>query len=714
MAFARLVVLEGPDIGSQFEVPMRGGGIGRDPDNLVCLSDPAVSRTHCTLAWKSGHIAVLDGGSRNRTLVNGQPVSTHLLTEGDEITVGNTRLAYLPYQEAQAAIRRSVQYRVTAEVGTRELLQAQLSDRGHSGYGRAHRHLTALARLGDRLRALDADEHSQGLGRIACEAMREMLDARRSFLFLLESGGRLTLKTAAVMRGVDTGGDADGDIDREAMERVMRQGTALALEVSGGVGSAIMVPLFGAAAVAAAGRTAVPSPIGILYSECITGPQRTPAPLSSSTAVQSASPYDGQDVLAAACLAHIVSAALVAEQARQVLSQENQALSRQLGHSRKFVGGSPAAHAVLDFVAKVGPSGATVLLTGESGSGKEMVARAIHEASRRRHGPFVAINCAALSENLIESELFGHEKGAFTGAAEKKIGRFELAHRGSLFLDEVGEMSLNCQTKFLRVLEEQVFERVGGGKPITVDVRVVAATNRNLADMVRAGRFREDLYYRLSVIHTVVPPLRARVADIPVLAEHFLAQLRTQVSRRIRGFAPETMEALMRHPWPGNVRELRNAVERAIVLGDGELIMPQHLPPPLSGEAELWAGVTTAMPGATAGTMTGTMTGTAVDGSIAHAAQAVEAAVRYAAGASASEAPDAAAAAVPPSPLSTSASSLPTGTSAVRPRPLRDLERDGILAALRATGGNKVQAAAILQIDRSTLYKKIRDYDIKL
>ena len=218
------------------------------------------------------------------------------------------------------------------------------------------------------------------------------------------------------------------------------------------------------------------------------------------------------------------------------------------------------------------PTDATVLLGGESGAGKEMVARALHRGSRRAAGPCVAVNCAALTETLIESELFGHEKGAFTGATDKKIGRFEAADKGTLFLDEIGEMPLALQTKILRVLEERRFERVGGTKSIAVDVRLIAATNRDLPDLARRGLFREDLYYRLSVIHAIVPPLRERADDIPLLAEHFLTRMRQQVGRRVRGFRPEAMAALVAHPWPGNVRELRNAIERAVVLGRGDYI----------------------------------------------------------------------------------------------------------------------------------------------
>jgi DNA-binding NtrC family response regulator len=312
-----------------------------------------------------------------------------------------------------------------------------------------------------------------------------------------------------------------------------------------------------------------------------------------------------------------------------------------------------------------------------------MVARAIHRASRRAKGPCVAVNCAALTETLIESELFGHEKGAFTGATDKKAGRFEMADRGTLFLDEVGELPLGLQTKFLRVLEERRFERVGGQKAIDVDVRVVAATNRDLAEMVKRGTFREDLYYRLSVIHVEVPPLRERLDDVPLLAEHFLARFRTQAARRVSGFSPEALAVMTRYAWPGNVRELRNAIERAIVLGDREQIMAPDLPPQLLAQGQPVRQRTSSPT---------PPLGSSISTSVA---------------------------AVPtPPPMPSVNVTIDPTPPAVAHRPavaksLRELEREGILVALAATGGNKAQAAAILEIDRSTLYKKLKDYDIE-
>jgi transcriptional regulator with GAF, ATPase, and Fis domain len=254
------------------------------------------------------------------------------------------------------------------------------------------------------------------------------------------------------------------------------------------------------------------------------------------------------------------------------LSAENKSLKDQLRIETELVGESQGLNTIVSQVGRVGETKATVLIRGESGVGKELVARAIHSNSPRRDGPFVCLNCAALTETLLESELFGHEKGAFTGATERMIGKFEAADQGTIFLDEIGEMALSTQAKFLRVLEGHPFERVGGNTAIKADVRVVAATNRPLEDAVRAGTFRRDLFFRLQVVQLDVPPLRDRTPDIPILAEYFLRRFVRETGRKIRDFAPEAMEKLSVYRWPGNVRELRNVIERAVALGSGPLI----------------------------------------------------------------------------------------------------------------------------------------------
>jgi len=243
-----------------------------------------------------------------------------------------------------------------------------------------------------------------------------------------------------------------------------------------------------------------------------------------------------------------------------------------------FVGESPAITRVLDAIRQVAPSRATVLITGESGTGKELAAHAIHQLSPRRRGPFIAVHCAALSPQLLESELFGHEKGSFTGATERRIGRFEQAAGGTLFLDEIGEIDAATQVKILRVLGERVFERVGGNKPIQADVRLVAATNRDLARLVAEGKFREDLYFRLNVVQLHLPPLRDRSEDIPLLAEHFLRQAARENEKPVRELTADAMKCLLAYSWPGNVRELRAAIEHGVVMANGPKITLRDLP----------------------------------------------------------------------------------------------------------------------------------------
>jgi DNA-binding NtrC family response regulator len=255
------------------------------------------------------------------------------------------------------------------------------------------------------------------------------------------------------------------------------------------------------------------------------------------------------------------------------LRNENQKLRGRVATDFAMIGKGAAMRAIFDKVAKTAPTTGRVLITGENGTGKELVARAVHEHSKRVDGPFVKLNCAAIPSELIESELFGHEKGAFTGATQQRRGKFELADGGTLFLDEIGDMNPSAQAKVLRVLQENELERVGGGETIKVDVRVVAATNKDLQAEIAAGRFREDLYYRLAVVPIELPPLRGRREDIPQLVEHFVEQVCSDNGRRLKKLAPSAMTLVMQHEWPGNVRELKNVVERlAILTGDAEVI----------------------------------------------------------------------------------------------------------------------------------------------
>ena len=261
---------------------------------------------------------------------------------------------------------------------------------------------------------------------------------------------------------------------------------------------------------------------------------------------------------------------------------EMQVLRRRLGQFDSggvgLIGNSPPMRRAMELVEKVAPSKASVVITGQSGTGKEMVARAIHQLSPRRDRPFIAINCSAIPASLIESEMFGHERGAFTGADQRRLGAWELADGGTLFLDEVGEIPIELQAKFLRVLEEERLRRLGGKSEITVDVRVISATNRDLKAEIKGGRFREDLYFRLNVFHISLAPLKERREDIPVLVQHFIDRFGRDAGKKLQGVSPQAMKLLTDYAWPGNIRELRNTLERAVILGGGGVIDTEHLP----------------------------------------------------------------------------------------------------------------------------------------
>lgn len=325
---------------------------------------------------------------------------------------------------------------------------------------------------------------------------------------------------------------------------------------------------------------------------------------------------------------------------------ENVELRERLGIRSEIIGRSPAIRAVTEEIARAAASNATVLIRGESGVGKELVARGVHYNSPRRENVFVCLNCAALSADLLASELFGHERGAFTGATERKIGKFEAAHKGTLMLDEIGEMSPSLQAKFLRVLEGHPFERVGGSKPVKVDVRVIAATNRDLERDVAEGHFRRDLYFRLRVLEIVVPALRKRQEDIPLLADYFLKKFNAETGRKIKDFTPEAKDQLLHYLWPGNVRELKNVIERAVVLCRGQEIGPEDL----------------------------LLTKLATAGDTESPSSLDE---KYA------------------------------------PISLDEVERRHIFNTLNHTGWNKSKTASILGIERSTLDRKIRRYQLE-
>jgi Nif-specific regulatory protein len=291
----------------------------------------------------------------------------------------------------------------------------------------------------------------------------------------------------------------------------------------------------------------------------------------------------------ASCLSQSVRLRQLAQEETEKLKKENARLQEELKNihaPKNIIGTSKAMRVVYSLVEKVSPASTTVLLLGESGVGKEMVAQAIHYGSGRGVGPFIKFNCAAIPESLIESELFGHEKGAFTSASASRKGRFELADGGTIFLDEIGEIPLSTQTKLLRVLQEKEIERVGGSETISVNVRILAATNRNLEELIKEGRFREDLYYRLNVFPILVPPLRERKTDIILLADRFIEKFSAEHSKSVTQISPPAIDMLLAHHWPGNVRELENCIERAVILSSGSVIHSYNLPPSLQSSTQ--------------------------------------------------------------------------------------------------------------------------------
>jgi len=272
---------------------------------------------------------------------------------------------------------------------------------------------------------------------------------------------------------------------------------------------------------------------------------------------------------------------------RRRLLQENLDLRKRVERKYEMIGNSKVMQKIRERIAKVAPTNGRVLICGENGTGKELIARAIHKQGLRTHKPFVEVNCAAIPQELIESELFGHEKGAFTGATAKKPGKFELAHEGTLFLDEVGDMSLTTQAKVLRVLQEQKFERVGGSEVLEADFRLLAASNKNLEQEIEQENFREDLYYRLNVIPLYVPPLRERREDIPLLVNHFLQEFSLENGRRIKTITPEAVEMLAQYEWPGNIRELKNVIERLVIMVSSHVIRAGHIPSNILGKRRI-------------------------------------------------------------------------------------------------------------------------------
>jgi len=623
----RVVVLRGPDQGRAFQVTAQTT-IGRSSANSIQLSGEKISRRHATIALDGDFFVITDHGSRNGVLVNGRRVERAVLASGDQIEIGSSLLLFalddsedFPTQEmelkkegGQLRTRRpppapakipetgGQQTNIPEEGGREQPATRREPEKLPSGEpvffseeaAASARHFEESMIIGDdsapptqellqrlrdsnrKLKVLhdvsDAIQDISDTGELLHKILDFVLDvfeAQRAVILLYDQADGELRPASARNRTRTTARLAVSKTVVDYVARRMRSvisadaladprfdpSDSIALQE---INSVLCVPL-----------TSKGKSQGVLYVDNRHGMKR----------------FQQDDLRLLTIIARQAASAIDNARSYTDLRKEREELKRQVTEKYAIVGESASLQAVLEMVRQVAHVDTTVLILGETGSGKELIARAIHEESYRSGGPFVIVNCASMPESLLESELFGHEKGAFTGAVAAKVGRFELAHRGTIFLDEVGELGLGIQTKLLRAVENKTFDRVGGTKPVSADVRILAATNRDLARMVQEGTFRGDLYYRLAVVPISVPPLRERQDDIPRLAAHFLEGFARDIGRRLPRVSDQALKLMLAYAWPGNIRELKNAMERAILLNRTGVIEPDDLPPSITGAA---------------------------------------------------------------------------------------------------------------------------------
>jgi transcriptional regulator with GAF, ATPase, and Fis domain len=566
-AQVRLVAISGPLSGEVLPLTADGVRIGRDSSNDICLPDLALSRAHCTIGTANGTWRICDSQSSNGTFVNGVQVTDHQLNDRDRIALGgsvflfvvNAHPATIPpllERPIEPATRLPV-------VDTIYLGQAAEAPKT----ARAEHDLRSLLLISTTLNRITTEDELYGR---LLELLPGSLPAEQVALVVVGADGDSRIVDARQLAG------APVPVSQTVVTEALEQRAGL---LTCGDGSNFRAHADSVGSVVTESILCVPMVVrdralGALY-------------LTTSRV----NAFDTDHLQFATAVANV--AAIVLDNLRHVawLHRERARLQQDLEGDQSLVGRSAAMQRIYAVVAKVARSDATVLITGETGTGKELVARAVHFNGARAKRPFVAINCAALTESLLETELFGHERGAFTGAMTQKKGKLEVADGGTVFLDEVGELAPALQSKLLRALEVREFERVGGTRPVRVDIRLISATNRRLPDDVAAGRFRSDLYHRLHVVDIDLPPLRERREDIPALASHFVERFARKSTRPIRGIAADALKDLTAYDWPGNVRELENTIERAIVLGASEYIVRDDLPDallqlPVSGDLE--------------------------------------------------------------------------------------------------------------------------------
>jgi two-component system, NtrC family, response regulator HydG len=526
---AELIVVNGPSAGMRYPLGNQEILIGRAPNSSIVLSEADVAWRHCQVVRRGERYAVADLRSSSGTFINGMRSAERWLQDRDQIGIGKTILMFRAEAISEAPLI------VVEKNDAKPVLLAACS-------------LVFLFRA---VAASAGNTKTTVLQRQILRTIADLIPCDQGFLLL----GGTAAELIARLREQTM---ARSEHFEDLLHRLSSDGATLLPEIR-----SVGVPLYLNGTLAGAAIVQV--------REAEAG--RLPLYLETLTAVAS-----------------LASIAFEANHEVETLKAERALLQEQIASPAGIVGNSAPVRRLLELVERVAPRDTTVLITGESGTGKELIARALHDKSARHDSPFIAVNCAALSESLFESELFGHEKGAFTGAISLKRGRFELAQGGTIFLDEVGELALPLQAKLLRILQQREFERVGGTQVLSLDIRVIAATNRDLSVDVREGRFREDLYHRLNVVCLHSPPLRERRDDIPLLARHFLQLSAARCKRQVSGLSLEVEELLQQYSWPGNVRELENSMERAVVLGVSDLVLPEDLPETLLEAAPESAG----------------------------------------------------------------------------------------------------------------------------
>lgn len=550
----RLAATSGKLKGAIFAITEEPLIVGRETAAHICIADASVSRRHSQVEKKDDAFLVTDLDSLNGTFVNDLPVKKRWLEHGDRVRIGDTEFVFLIH-EGDVMSKSSDVKLEEAEVISGSTVQIRFD---HAVYLMG-RDLSALMKVSTTINSIRGlDDLLERL----MELLFEVVPAERGAILLTEGG---SFETSLIF-GLDRahGRDREVIVSRTIVQQVLRDGVALLANEGAASSHHATDSLIATRAhsVMCVPMLLVNRKLGVLYLDT----------------TEARDQFNREHLKLVAAIGGIAAVAI--ENARQFewLETENVRLLSDYDIEHNMIGESTAMQRVYHFISKVAPKDATVLIGGESGTGKELAARAIHRNSQRSQKPFMAVNCAALNESLLESELFGHEKGSFTGAFAQKKGRLEIADSGTVFLDEIGELSPSLQVKLLRVLQEREFERVGGTSTINVDLRLIAATNKNLEEAIEAGQFRQDLYYRLNVVALEMPPLRERREDIMLLANYFADKYGTRCNRKLKGFSAEARQCLTSYDWPGNVRELENTIERAVVLGTTDLVLAEDLP----------------------------------------------------------------------------------------------------------------------------------------